>query len=138
MPEEPGWVLAENREKRQPECVWTNPDRYRSMPEIASRAPKPTAQQPPKQCAKDDPPPKARLVSRPRQRANGAVVVTPQAPSLLLKADEVCRLLGGIARRSLSRMEKDGRISSVHLLRHHLYARQDVETLVEGLRKWKP
>lgn len=58
---------------------------------------------------------------------------------LLLKTAEVCRLLGEIHPRTLSRLEARGLIAPVSgLLRHKLYARRDVEALVENLRSWKP
>ena len=59
-------------------------------------------------------------------------------PQLLIKAGTVCRVLGGIHRRTLARMEKAGIIRSVSLLRHKLYAVEDVEALVEKARQWKP
>lgn len=58
------------------------------------------------------------------------------ARRLLLKAKEVCELLGGVHPRTLSRLEKAGHIQSVHLLRHKLYAAEDVESLVQSLRSW--
>ena len=58
---------------------------------------------------------------------------------LLLKTAEVCRLLGEIHPRTLSRLEARGLIAPVSgLLRHKLYARRDVESLVENLSTWKP
>jgi hypothetical protein len=58
---------------------------------------------------------------------------------LLLKTAEVCRLLGDIHPRTLSRLEARGLIVPVSgLLRHKLYARRDVEALVENLSRWKP
>ncbi len=58
------------------------------------------------------------------------------AAPLLLKTREACKKLGGIHPRSLSRMEKAGLLRSVKLLRHKLYAIQDLEALVESLRDW--
>jgi hypothetical protein len=55
---------------------------------------------------------------------------------LLLKTKEVCTLLGGIHPRTLSRLERRGQIRSVKLLRHKLYATEDVEELVERIRNW--
>lgn len=57
--------------------------------------------------------------------------------SILLKTKDACRLLS-IHPRTLRRMEKAGLIRPVHLLRHKLYVREDIERLVEGLRSWKP
>lgn len=80
-----------------------------------------------------------------RSEGNVAQVPNPVIPSfeltapLLLKTAEVCRLLGNIAPRTLSRLEARGLIRSVPgLLRHKLYARRDVEALVENLSSWKP
>jgi hypothetical protein len=56
---------------------------------------------------------------------------------LLLKTREVCDLLGNLNPRTLARLEARGIIRSVKLLRHKLYAREDVETLVQSLRDWK-
>jgi hypothetical protein len=58
------------------------------------------------------------------------------AQRLLLKTVEACHLLGGVCPRTLARMEARGLIRSVKLLRHKLYARADIEALVEGGRKW--
>jgi hypothetical protein len=74
--------------------------------------------------------------------AQGPKAVTPGfelTDPLLLKTAEVCRLLGNIAPRTLSRLEARGLIRSVPgLLRHKLYVRRDVEALVENLSTWKP
>jgi len=56
---------------------------------------------------------------------------------MLLKTREVCQMLGGIHPRTLARLEARGEIKSVHLLRHKLYAVQDVVALVENLRNWR-
>ena len=67
-----------------------------------------------------------------------AVTYDPTEP-LLLKTAEVCRILGGIHPRTLARLESRGLIGPVSgLLRHKLYARRDVEALVENLSSWKP
>ena len=57
---------------------------------------------------------------------------------LLLKTQEVCRLLGGIHPRTLHRLEKRGLIRCVPgLLRHKLYSQTDVINLIETLKNWK-
>jgi DNA-binding transcriptional MerR regulator len=56
---------------------------------------------------------------------------------LLIKAEEVCRLLG-ISDRTLARLEQRGLIKSIRIIRHKLYAMADVESLVEQMRSWKP
>jgi predicted site-specific integrase-resolvase len=60
-----------------------------------------------------------------------------QKQRLLLKAREVCELLGGIHPRTLSRMEKSGLIRNVKLLRHRMYLPEDVTKLVDSLRSWE-
>jgi hypothetical protein len=55
---------------------------------------------------------------------------------LLLKTKDVRGLLGGIHPRTLRRPELRGQIRSVHLLRHKLYAAEEVEELVNRLQKW--
>jgi DNA-binding transcriptional MerR regulator len=55
---------------------------------------------------------------------------------LLLKTHEACEILGGIHARTLARLEQRGLIRGVKLLRHKLYARADIEALVEEVRKW--
>lgn len=60
----------------------------------------------------------------------------PTGDVLLIKADEVCRRLGGLHPRSLARMEARGLIKSVPLIRHRLFAVEDVNNLVAELRKW--
>jgi hypothetical protein len=56
---------------------------------------------------------------------------------LLLKTQEACEVLGGIHARTLARLEQRGLIRGVKLLRHKLYARADIEALVEEVRKWQ-
>lgn len=56
--------------------------------------------------------------------------------SLLVNALEACNLLGGIHRRSLARLEERGLIRSVKLLRHKLYAMDDLKALVDRDRAW--
>ena len=55
---------------------------------------------------------------------------------LLVKTQDACKELGGIHPRSLARLEKRGLIRSVKLLRHKLYAMDDLKALVEDLRGW--
>lgn len=60
----------------------------------------------------------------------------PDSP-LLVKSKEVCRLLGSISPRTLIRLEQRGLIRPVvGLLRHKLYARCEVEALVQSLSEW--
>lgn len=60
-------------------------------------------------------------------------------PPLLLKTSEVCRMLGNINSRTLSRLESRDLIFPVQgLLRHKLYRYSDVVALVENLSPWKP
>jgi hypothetical protein len=67
-----------------------------------------------------------------------AVAQDPTSP-LLLKTAEVCRMLGGIHPRTLARLESRGLIGPISgLLRHKLYARRDVEALVDNLSSRKP
>jgi DNA-binding transcriptional MerR regulator len=62
----------------------------------------------------------------------------PTIRPLLLKVQDVCRLLGGIHPRSLARLEKRGLIQPIAgLLRHKLYAAKDVHDLVENLKNWE-
>lgn len=62
---------------------------------------------------------------------------TGSDPSLLMKCKEVCRILGDIHPRTLKRLEERGLIHPASgLLRHKLYARRDVEALVENQIKW--
>lgn len=73
-----------------------------------------------------------------KENLRPAVTYDPAVP-LLLKTAEVCRMLGGIHPRTLTRLESRGLIGPVSgLLRHKLYARRDVEALVESLSSWKP
>jgi hypothetical protein len=67
----------------------------------------------------------------------GVIPTADRKPRLLLKAREVCELLGGIHIRTLSRMEKAGHIRSVKLLRHRMFLNEDVEALVHDLREWR-
>ncbi len=60
-----------------------------------------------------------------------------EPPKLLLKTTDACRALGGIHPRTLARLEQRGLIKSVPLLRHKLYSREDIENLVEEVRKWR-
>lgn len=60
----------------------------------------------------------------------------PTSATLLLKTQEACHVLGGIHPRTLARLESRGLIRGVKLLRHKLYARADIEALVEEVRKW--
>lgn len=57
---------------------------------------------------------------------------------LLLKTKQVCHLLGDVNERTLARLEKRGFIRRVPLLRHKLYAYEDVVKMVEDLQSWKP
>lgn len=58
---------------------------------------------------------------------------------LLLNTKAVCCQLGGIHPRTLARLEFRGLLRPVSgLLRHKLYARKDIEALVENLSSWKP
>lgn len=59
-----------------------------------------------------------------------------QSGRLLLKTSDACEVLGGIHARTLARLEQRGLIRGVKLLRHKLYARADIEALVEEVRKW--
>ncbi|MBB5036157.1 hypothetical protein HNQ64_000391 [Prosthecobacter dejongeii] len=77
------------------------------------------------------------------QNRKSKSLTAPMIPSsdqtgevLLIKADEVCRRLGGISSRTLRRLEDRGLIRSLPLLRHRLFAVSDVNKLVEGLIKW--
>ncbi len=137
-PVEPGWALWEERQARLPESIWVQHDRDRNKPVPASPAPKVgTCEPPPTQRVKDTPPSKARPVVHGNQPANSAVLEKGEIEPLLINAKETCRLLGGICKRSLARMEKAGLIRSLHLLRHKLYVRQEIESFVEGLRNWR-
>lgn len=108
---DPGLASMAVQERHQPRSIWADPARYRGQPKVATSESAPVG-------------------------VPESTTTDPQA--LLLKAPEVCRLLGGVSLRTLRRMENQGLLRSVHLLRHKLYARQDVEALVENLRKWKP
>ena len=55
---------------------------------------------------------------------------------LLVKTSEACEALGGIHPRSLARLEARGLIRSVKVLRHKLYAMEDLKALVAELRNW--
>ena len=70
----------------------------------------------------------------------GSIVSTAATEDhrLLWNTKTVCEALGGIHPRTLARMEKDGLVCGVKLLRHRLYARKDIESFVEGLRAWRP
>lgn len=57
---------------------------------------------------------------------------------LLLKAKQVCHILGDVNERTLARLEERGLIRRVPLLRHKLYAYEDVVKMVEDLQSWKP
>ena len=73
----------------------------------------------------------------PNDRPSQTPARSPQTMSrLLLKAKDACEMLGGIHPRTLSRMEKAGVLRGVKLLRHKLYAAEDLKALVENLRKW--
>lgn len=54
----------------------------------------------------------------------------------LLKVGDVCKLLGGIHPRTLSRMTKRGLIQPVSIIRHKLYSREAVEALVKNNENW--
>lgn len=68
---------------------------------------------------------------------NSTASRTENLTPLLLKAGDVCRLLGGIHPRSLTRMEARGLLRPVPLLRHKLYSREDVLTLIHNLKNWE-
>ena len=71
------------------------------------------------------------------EATNLSIVSTDRRqPRLLLKTQEACEILGGIHARTLARLEQRGLIRGVKLLRHKLYARADIEALVEEVRKW--
>ncbi len=74
-----------------------------------------------------------------RTAKSGASPIATSAETgvLLLKAHAACQLLGGIHPRSLARLEQRGLIRSVKLLRHKLYAMEDLKALVNELRDWK-
>jgi predicted site-specific integrase-resolvase len=55
---------------------------------------------------------------------------------LLLKAKDVCRILGGISSRTLRRLEQRGLVKGIALTRHKLYRREEVERLVEEVASW--
>ena len=59
------------------------------------------------------------------------------ADPLLLKREEVCRLLGNVSPRTVARLEQRGLIRPVSLLRHKLYSREDVLALIENLKNWE-
>ena len=72
-------------------------------------------------------------------RQHDSSAVSELDPPLLLKRKEACRVLGGIHPRTLARLESRGLIRAVSgLLRHKLYARRDVEALVENMSSWNP
>jgi hypothetical protein len=78
------------------------------------------------------------MSSVPAETTNHSTVSADRRqPRLLLKTHEACEILGGIHARTLARLEQRGLIRGVKLLRHKLYARQDVEALVENLRNWE-
>jgi len=125
-------------EDRQAESIWAKRDRDQSKLVAASPTPKPeTGPKPIKQIAKISRPSKARAEVRPNNPAKTAVLEKGELQPLLLNSSEVCRLLGSISKRTLARMEKAGTIRSICLLRHKLYARKDIEILVENLCKWE-
>lgn len=59
------------------------------------------------------------------------------ARPILLKRDEVCRLLGNISPRTVARMEQRGLIRPVRILRHKLYSRAALEALVNNDLNWE-
>ena len=62
----------------------------------------------------------------------------PETVPLLVKADTVCKLLGGIHPRTLARLEKRRLIRPLPgLLRHKLYSLSDVHGLIENLKTWE-
>jgi len=136
-PVELGWQLDEQRQKRLPESVWNNPDRYKSVPVSASPASTlGPCESPPKQPVTNGLPSKVCPVVRVNNPANAAALEKGDLEPLLLNTSETCRLLGGICPRTLDRLEKRGLIRSLPLLRHKMYAFADIESCVEGLRKW--
>lgn len=70
-------------------------------------------------------------------QSSGEKTLKGSPARMLIKAREVCELLGGIHPRTLSRMEKSGLIRSVKLLRHRMYLPEDVTRLVDNLRNWE-
>jgi hypothetical protein len=56
---------------------------------------------------------------------------------LLLKTADACKTLGGIHPRTLSRLEQRGLISSVKLVRHKLWAAEDLRGLVAKHQVWE-
>jgi hypothetical protein len=60
-----------------------------------------------------------------------------QNDPLLIKADEACRILGGITKRTLDRLCQRGLIKPVPFIRHKTYALADVQSLVQQLRSWE-
>jgi hypothetical protein len=72
---------------------------------------------------------KAQTVSHDAQGA-------PAGGAILLKRDEVCRLLGNISPRTVARMEERGLIRPVRILRHKLYSRAALEALVNNETNW--
>lgn len=74
-----------------------------------------------------------------RKYSSTPVMESAENAPLLVKASEVCRLIGGVHPRTLARLGKRGLIRPVTgLLRHKLYRRSDVVALVENLSSWKP
>ncbi|WP_152032691.1 helix-turn-helix transcriptional regulator [Ereboglobus luteus] len=69
----------------------------------------------------------------------------PRQDSLLVDVEEACRLLGGIGRTSLWRLEKRGLINQVKIeMKRALYSRKQLEKYVSGQvavaakRSWRP
>ena len=136
VPKEPGWVLAEQQEKRQPLSVWVNPDLHKGPPQVAPLASKTEGLQPPKHEPKAIPLTKPRPVSRPVYQASSKVVEKGEIERLLLDTKETCRLLS-FCPRTLARLEQRGLIRSIPILRHKRFAMDDIKAFVEEQRKWK-
>lgn len=57
---------------------------------------------------------------------------------MLVNAAEACRLLGGISKKTLRRLEERGLVRSVKLIRHRLFPRDQITSLVANLQTFRP
>jgi len=136
LPEEPGWVLAEKQEKRQPLSVWVNPDLHKRPPQVAPLASKPEELQVLKLETKASVLPRARTVATPERHVSRKVVEKSQIEPLLYDTKETCRMLK-VCPRTLARLEQRGLIRSIRVLRHKRFALDDIKAFVEEQRKWR-
>jgi hypothetical protein len=132
----PGLALDDERQQRLPQSVWVHPELHRGKPEAVISASAPNGSQPPKQVVNNGRSAKSRPVARLGNQATTMAVADDEIEPLLYNTTQTCRLLG-VCPRTLDRLEKRGLIRSVKLTRCKLFARKDIEALVEEYRIWK-